>query len=379
MTTRKGPQDLGNSVPFKKPKLQAAPPPIWCDDSDDDDLILLASQAVEQNNGGGSGGSGIAGPSTTTTSTTPDTFQSFVSDFKAKTSTQQHQQVSAPKSPLSVNVALRAKVTSNLVLVNQDKASQDFLRKRIESLERDHQRSKDECKEAQEKFQIKDYEISSLKYEMKELQRANSELRLKMVKNEQFNKEMQRNKAMEKQLQKAETELELKRLELLKLKSGRRMSASQAGVVPMDVTVTVEKKKEDDPPIEPRNPFQLDVLHVSRFAVAKEDSWQFRLSHRIFENVPEMELGTGQVFVEQLTHLQRAMGGILLGQPPNVEEVVSHTVEGMKLALSSIWAKYDASMQWTTKHRGGGGNRRNILSAYDLERDGGGVCIYDKQ
>lgn len=47
MTTRKGHGDLGNNVPFKKPKLQAE---MWCDDSDDDDLILLASQAVEQVN-----------------------------------------------------------------------------------------------------------------------------------------------------------------------------------------------------------------------------------------------------------------------------------------------------------------------------------------
>ena len=97
---------------------------MWCDDSDDDDLILLASQQVEQN-------------------AAPPNFQSFLNDVNSdsKTSTQQQNE---SQMPVSVNVALRAKVTSSVVLNNQDKASQDFLRKRIESLDMDIQRTKEE-------------------------------------------------------------------------------------------------------------------------------------------------------------------------------------------------------------------------------------------
>lgn len=289
-----------------------------------------------------------------------------------KASTQQRPESPPVVPPVSVNVALRAKVTSNLVL-NQNKASQDFLRKRIETLEKDIQKTKEESKSAEEKIQIRDYEVSSLKFEMKELQKANSELRLKLVKNEQFNKEIQKNKNMEKQLQKAETELELKRLELLKIKSDRRQSTQ---VTPMDTTTTIAPKKTDPPEIQQ---FHLDVL-VSRYEVTKADSWQFRLGHRIFENVVgDVGMGTA-VFVEQLAHLQRAMGLVITGQPMNVQEFIVHTQEAMNLALNSVSMKYDSSMQMVhggSKHRVRSSSRRNILSDHDLERVG--VCIYDKE
>lgn len=356
MTTRKGAPDLGNNGPFKKPKLQAAA--MW-DDSDDDDLILLASQAVE------------AVEAEQNHEKPPSTFNSFVSDMekdtKTTTSTQRGVESQAqPAERLSVNVALRAKVTSSMAL-KQDKASQDFLRKRIEGLERDIHKSKEDCDAAQEKFQVKDYEVSSLKYELKELQKANSDLRLKLVKNEQYNKEIERNKAMERQLQKAEADLELKKLELLKLKSDRRTSSQMPQQQPIDVTITHPKA---DPP--ELNSFHLDVL-VSRYNLTRADSWQIRLAHRIFENVTaDVGMGTS-VFVEQLSHLQRSMGLILQGHSMDVGEFVAHALEAMQLALNSISKKYDSSMQMMVgvKHR----SRRNILSDYDQDRVG--VCIYD--
>lgn len=374
MTTRKGPGDLGHHGPFKKPKLQppaaaaACADILWCEDSDDDDLILLASQQVEQNQ----------------CPAAPTNFSAFMSDIDKdpRTSTQHTTTKSPP--PVSVNVALRAKVTSNLVL-NQNKASQDFLRKRIETLEKDIQKSNAESTAAAEKIQIRDYEVSSLRFEMKELQKANSELRLKLVKNEQFNREIQRSKTMEKQLQKAETELELKRLELLKLKSDRRMS-TQANQMDTTTTTTVTSnvtKKSHDPP-QPQL-FHLDVM-VGRYEVTKCDSWQVRLGHRIFENVVgDVGMGTA-VFVEQLAHLQRAMGLVITGQPVNVDEFVGHTLAGMRLALNSISMKYDSSLQMLGGSGGGGGGRRHrssrriVLSDHNnngLER--ANVCIYDKE
>lgn len=354
MTTRKGTGDLGNNVPFKKPKLQAAPPPeMWCDDSDDDDLILLASQAVEQNY-------------------VPNNFQSFMNNVEkdSKTSTQQED-----TPPVAVNVALRAKVTSNLT-VNQDKASQDFFRKKIETLEKDIQKTKGECTLAKERVQIKDYEVSSLKLEMKELQKANSELRLKLVKNEQFNKEIQKNKVMEKQLQKVETELELKRLELLKLKSDRRMS-SQAHV-DLNSTIAVNQQKAKEAAEETKtNAFNLNVL-ISSYGVTKKDSWQIRLAHRLFENVPSEGIGAGGIamFMEQLSYLQRTMGLVMQGQPLDVQRFISVTAEAVKLAGNAIAMKYDSSAQLMNgKHR----SRRNILSDHDLEHQRADGCIYDKE
>lgn len=345
MTTRKGRGDMDNNVPFKKPKLQVptSVQGMWDDDSDDDDLILLASQAVEQN---------------------PNNFSSFVNDFPkdARTTSTQHAPNSESEAavPVAVNVALRAKVTSTIALMNQDKASQDYLRKRIDGLEKDVKKSKEECQAALEKCQIKDYEVSSLKYEMKEMQRANSELRLKLVKNDQSNREREESKVMAKQLQKVTAELELTRLEVLKIKSDRRMSRSQAAV-PMDVTIL--HNKEPVPGMSGEE-FSLDVL-TSRYEVTKTDSWQFRLGHRIFENAP-MDVGMGTaMFVEQLSALQRAMGLIFRGQPMDVSEFVGHTLEGCKLALSSIAMKYDTR------------SRRNVLSGCEMERLGG--CIYDKE
>lgn len=336
---------MENNIPFKKPKLQVPPSVqgMWDDDSDDDDLILLASQAVEQNHNG------------------PNTFSTFANDART-TSTQQHQQDSESEAiPVTVNVALRAKVTSTIALMNQDKASQDYLRRRIDGLERDVKKSKEECQAALEKFQIKDYEVSSLKYEMKEMQRANSELRLKLVKNDQSNREREENKAMTKQLQKVTTELELTRLEVLKLKSDRRMSSSQA--VPMDVTIS-HKESATKTGEEGQSSFSLDVL-TSRYEVTKADSWQFRLGHRIFENAP-MDVGMGTaMFVEQLSGLQRAMGLIFQGQSMDVSQFVGHTLEGCTLALSTIAMKYDTR------------SRRSVLSGCDMGRLGG--CIYDKE
>lgn len=367
MTTRKGAEDIGNNIPFKKPKLQ--PPTVvqdmW-DDSDDDDLILLASQQVEQNNGGAN-----------------STFSAFLSacEKDAKTSTQH---VPSPQPPTggttsiaSVNVALRAKVTSNLLLHHQDKASQDYLRKRIEALEKDMQKSKTDLQLAQERIQIKDYEVSSLKYELKELQKGNSDLRMKLVKNEQFNKEIQKNKAMEKQLQRVETELELKSIELLRIKSDRRMSTGQ---VPMDVTfnaaVAPVAAKIDLPEIQS---LRLDTV-VPGYAICLSDSWQFHLRHRIFENSPSCNEGMGSAnFVEQLTALQRAIGLLVEGhlERINVTEFVTRTLEGMRLALDCVAIKCDSNIQnlvnGSNKHRG----RRSLLSNHNAERIG--VCIYDKE
>lgn len=345
MTTRKSHGGLANNIPFKKPKLQVHN--MWGDDSsEDDDLILLASQAVEQNNNNHN---------------SPSNFSSFVNEFEKdqRTSTQQIFKDANPSQtpipPVSLNVALRTKITSKLALNQNHQASQDFLRKRIESLEKDVQKFKDECQAAVEKIEIKDYELSSLKYEAKELQKANSDLRLKLVKNEQFNKEIQRNKVLEKQLEKMEWEVDQKNIELIKLKTDRR--SSQAPAPP-----PVEMISEVD-----TNLFHLHVL-FSRFEITRADSWQIRMSHRIFENIVD-QAGTGTaVFVEQLAHLQRSVGLILMGKLGNVQQFVGHVLESMELARNIISGKYDSRSSSST-------NTFILSEAYT----GTDACIYDKE
>lgn len=326
------------------------------DDSDEDDLILQASQAVEQNNN----------------LPAPSNFSSFMNDFEkdSRTSTQTEEQSQA----VAISIAMRTKISSNLVL-NQNKTSQDVLRKRIETLEKDTQKAKEEWQAAVERIQIKDYEVSSLKYEMKELQRANNDLRMKLVKNEKFAKEMDRNKTLEKQLQNVETKYELKKLELLKLKSDRRMS-SQSPAVPANcsnVTKNDDRMEADH--------FQINTLPGRYELTMKTDSWQFRMGHRIFENAHnDAGMGTA-VFVEQLSHLQRATGLFFCGKTADVDQFMEHSKEALNLALNIISTKFDSTLQMYGSKRSRWGN---FLSDDHCHQRGvkegrPDVCIFDKE
>lgn len=366
MTTRKGHGGLANNIPFKKPKLQMQVN-MWGDCSDeDDDLILLASQAAEQNQ-----------------PDSPSNFTSFVKEVEKdlRTSTQQifndPMPSQTPIPPVSVNVALRTKMTSNLVL-NQNQASQDFLRKRIKSLEEDVHKFKEECQAAVEKIEIKDYELSSLRYEAKELQKANSELRLKLVKNEQFNKEIQRNKVMEKQLEKMEWEVGQKNIELIKLRNDRR-SSQVAAPLPVDIISSGKNDAAAD-----TNLLHLNVL-FSRFEITRADSWQIRLSHRILQIVEE-DAGTA-VFTEQFSQLQRHIGLILMGQLGNVKQFVGHILKSMELARNIINKQFDSrgqiqaakSPRSSSSHTSSSTNTNIntiILPEVNTRID---ACIYDKE
>lgn len=353
-------------MPFKKPKLQKEeriPPEnslnAWGDDSDDDDLILLASQVVEQTAGA------TAAPATLP----PSTFQRFLSEFEKdqRTSTQQQpvyeisSQDSTPEpvlTTLSVNLAMRAKVSTTRVMT-QNKASQDFLRKRIETLEKDKSKASEECHTVLEKLQIKDYELSTLKYELQQMQKINSDLRMKLVKNGQIEKEVERNKNLDRLLAKAEADLELKNLELLKLKSDRRMSTQ----------VVVEAPPKLEPPKPPPRDFVIDAL--GRFQVLQSDSWQARLAHRIFEQDSEVVGKGAAVFGEHIKHLQTDLALLILGQEVEVNRFVGRILETMELALNGAWG-IDSNVQLhTSKHR----SRRNFLPD-PMDRDG--ASIFDK-
>lgn len=116
-------------------------------------------------------------------------------------------------------------MTSKLVL-NQNRVSEAYLKRRIETLEKEKQKALDECLQVAENLALRDYEMSSLKYELKEAHRSNNDLRIKLVKNEQLKKDQHSNRVqeLEKQVRKFQTELDLKSIEVTKLKSGRRLS-----------------------------------------------------------------------------------------------------------------------------------------------------------
>lgn len=353
MTTRKGNEDFASNVPFKKPKLQTdAVSNAWGDDSDDD-LILLASQVVEQTAG-------------TTTNHLPTNFQSFMSEFEkdSRTSTQNppiyeiSSQDSPPNAVLSVNLAMRAKVSTTRVLT-QNKASQDFLRRRIETLEKDKSKASEECQSVLEKLQIKDYELSTLKYELKEMQKVNSDLRMKLVRNGQIEKEIERNKNLERLLLKTEADLQLKNLELVKFKSDRRMSTQ---------IIEVQSIKLEPPKVVQPN-FFIDI--PSRFQTLRSDSWQSRFVHRVFENSPEIVGRGSTVFDGHLKYLQGDLGLILLGQEVDVAKFVERIVASMELAVEGASGIESNIQHHSSKHR----SRRNFLPG-PMEQ--GDVTIFDK-
>lgn len=92
------------------------------------------------------------------------------------------------------------------------------------------QKKEQECRETAERLQIREYELSSLKNELNVVQRTNADLRNKLIKNGQVQEDARQNRIveLEKRLRKAESELELKNLAMVKIKSDNRWSKGLA-------------------------------------------------------------------------------------------------------------------------------------------------------